>query len=125
MENQSPENLNVSHKEDMMLEKVDSNYEIDLSDESNMDTSLSPTKNHLKEFKIFKNGSKRGKDILVHNNYTFLVKCRTKMKTIWRCGKKSKKLDCPAIVYQHDDTEFTLEKSHIHDSDKIDNYFNI
>lgn len=123
----SPENSRNSstRQKEVPNESINKNFDVDLSDESNMDISISPSKSHLNEFKIFENGSKRGKDILIHNNYTFLVKCKTKLKIIWRCGKKSKKLNCPAIVFQYGEQEFSLEKPHIHEPDKIDNYYNI
>ncbi|CAD5126581.1 DgyrCDS14672 [Dimorphilus gyrociliatus] len=66
------------------------------------------------KFRIFPTGSQKGKELLVSNGHSFVVKRKDKTSIIWRCGVRSKKMKCPASVVQRNNNFSLGSKYHIH-----------
>ncbi|CAD5118052.1 DgyrCDS6792 [Dimorphilus gyrociliatus] len=66
-------------------------------------------------FKIFQNGSQKGKPLLVHDGFSYTIKNQRNKSRIWRCsGNNNKQDQCPGSVNENDGN-FTLgSKSHNH-----------
>ncbi|CAD5126881.1 DgyrCDS14905 [Dimorphilus gyrociliatus] len=95
---------------------------IDINNESSFnDTRELCLNDNLKhDFEIFKNGSRKGKDILLHNNFTYTVKRSSETTITWKCSQRTKKSPCLASVIQKD-LKFILKNSnHIHKREKND-----
>lgn len=66
-------------------------------------------------FTVIEGGSIRGKNILVHKNFTYVVKNKSRFKTTWICSQRNTRNKCNAFISEKNNEFILVENSHTHE----------